>query len=463
MKSLYVRVVLAFLGAAWIGMICSSSITFQLFRSSFNEHLQADMTTLGQEIIRLYGQSASPDLDSFMKQFRFAEGKYVTVYHEDGTVRHYGSIGGESRNAIPEATMKRVLGGQAYSENNGPPPQLFFVGLPAVFDGKRYAIFVEPSFNERDREAKLILNTHLSIGLAIGGVLIFIAARYVVQPLRLMTEATRRIAKGSFDIDWKWKSRKDEVGELARSFSEMASELKQLEEMRQDFVSNVSHEIQSPLTSIAGFSKALRKDTLTEDERSQYFDIIETECERLSRLSDNLLQLASLESEHHPFHMAMFQLDEQLRSVILACEPQWSVKEIEFDLHLPNVKILGDEDQLGQVWMNLIGNAIKFTPAGGRIRIRIRPETERVHVDVSDTGSGISEEDQARIFQRFYKADRSRQRVKGGSGLGLSIASKIVSLHEGSIAVKSAVGKGATFIVTLPSLIGPSTRRSSVS
>lgn len=460
MKSLYVRVVLAFLGAAWIGMLCSSFITFTFFRGSFTSHLESDMRTLGHEIIRLYGQSTSPDIDSFMREFRLDDNRFVTVYREDGSVSYYGSAEGEQRKEIEAEIVKRVLLGQEFVQTD-PPPKLFVVGLPAVFDGKRYAIFIQPFFNEWDHVIRLVANTSLTVGLAIGSILIFIAARYVVQPLRMMTEATRKIAKGSFDIDWKWKNRKDEVGELARSFSEMASELKQIEEMRQNFVSNVSHEIQTPLTSIAGFSKALRKDTLTPEERNRYFDIIETECERLSRLSDDLLQLASLESEHHPFHPKTFLLDEQIRSVILACEPQWSGKGIEFDLNLPHTKIQGDEDQLGQVWINLIGNAIKFTPEGGRIRVRIRLDPERVHVDISDTGIGISEEDQARIFERFYKADRSRQRAAGGSGLGLSIASKIVSLHEGAIAVKSAPDKGTTFTVTLPSVV--SGRRSTAS
>lgn len=452
MKSLYVRVVLAFLGAALIGMLCSKFITFSLFKDSFSDHMESDMRMVGQEIIRLYGQSSSPDLDSFIRHFRLAEKNDISVYTDDGKVAHYGASGGEDRRSIAPDIVKRVLSGQE-SVNSGSPPNEFYVGLPAVFDGKRYAIFVSPAYSERDREARMIIDTQFAIGMAIGSVLIFIAARYVVQPLRMMTEATRRMAKGSFDIDWKWKTRKDEVGELARSFHDMAAELKQIEGMRQDFVSNVSHEIQSPLTSIAGFSKALRKDTLSAEERSRYFDIIETECKRLSRLSDNLLQLASLESNHHPFRPKTFLLDEQLRNVILACEPQWSVKAIEFDLSLPNLRIVGDEDQLGQVWMNLIGNAIKFTPEGGRIRVRIRPDPESVHVEISDTGIGISEEDQARIFDRFYKADRSRQRENGGSGLGLSIASRIVALHEGTIAVKSMPGKGTTFTVTLPSLI----------
>ncbi|WP_430106742.1 sensor histidine kinase [Paenibacillus validus] len=198
----------------------------------------------------------------------------------------------------------------------------------------------------------------------------------------------------------------------------MAEELKQLEQMRRDFVSNVSHEIQSPLTSISGFSKLIRDPGMPANERNQYLDIIETESLRLSRLSENLLKLASLESEHHPFHPVTFDLDEQLRRVVVALEPQWSAKELELELELPRVKITGDPDQLNQVWINLFGNAVKFTPREGRVSIRLEALTDRVKVVIADTGIGIKEEDLEPIFTRFYKADRARQRELGGSGLG---------------------------------------------
>lgn len=295
--------------------------------------------------------------------------------------------------------------------------------------------------------------TALAIELAAGSVFILIGARYLVNPLKLMTRASRRIAKGDFNISLDWRRRRDELGELAASFTEMARELKQLERMRQDFVSNVSHEIQSPLTSIAGFSKVLQQRQMAEEERGEYLRIIETEAQRLSRLSENLLKLASLESEHHPFHPQTYDLDEQLRSVILTMEPIWSAKDLELDLELPPVKAHGDADQLSQVWMNLIGNALKFTPEGGTVRVGLKSGVDKVQVKVRDTGIGISEEDQAHIFERFYKADRSRTSTNGGSGLGLSIVKKIIELHGGTIEVASQPGEGTEFTVTLPHVL----------
>jgi len=277
-----------------------------------------------------------------------------------------------------------------------------------------------------------------------------VAARYIVKPLLGMKAAAERMATGEFDIELKWAKRKDELGRLAQSINGMASQLGQLEAMRQDFVSNVSHEIQSPLTSISGFSDALQRSDLSEEERSRYLTIIRNESERLSRLSDNLLKLASLDSQRHPFEPRVYDLDEQLRKAVVSSEPQWAAKSIEWSLQLPKTKIEADEDQMNQVWVNLIGNAVKFTPEGGRIGIGLSQHSEFVEVVLSDTGVGIPIGERAKVFERFYKADRSHNKRKPGSGLGLAIVKKIVQLHRGEVALKGNPDGGTTVIVTLP-------------
>lgn len=233
----------------------------------------------------------------------------------------------------------------------------------------------------------------------------------------------------------------------------MAVDLKQLERMRQDFVSNVSHEIQSPLTSISGFAKALKDmNTIAEDERIQYLDIILAESGRLSRLSDNLLKLASLDSNHHPLEYATFHLDEQIRQVVVNCEPLWSEKNMNINLDLPQAaEITADKDQLNQVWTNLFGNSIKFTPEGGHIHFQFRTSMDGYTVTLSDSGVGIAPEQLGRVFERFYKTDRSRNR-SGGNGLGLAIVKKICVLHQGDIYIESKVGQGTKVVVHLPAI-----------
>ena len=185
-------------------------------------------------------------------------------------------------------------------------------------------------------------------------------------------DALKRISKGDFNVYLELNSgKRNQFTSLVDHINHMAKQLKQLEEMRQEFISNVSHEIQSPLTSIMGFARALQFDQLSGEERSHYLSIIETESRRLSKLSDNLMKLTSLESKHHPFERHSYRLDQQIRTIILACEPHWTEKELELDVSLEKVVITADEDLMSQVWTNLIHNSIKFTPKLGTIRVHL--------------------------------------------------------------------------------------------
>jgi two-component system, OmpR family, phosphate regulon sensor histidine kinase PhoR len=264
-------------------------------------------------------------------------------------------------------------------------------------------------------------------------------------------EAMGRIAKGDFQVRLNPGAGANAfTSELAKSVNQMAEELNQMEYMRQEFISNVSHEIQSPLTSIRGFARALHDEHLNTEERQHYLGIIETEGMRLSRMTDNMLKLASLEVEHVRIDLKPYRLDKQIRTLILACEPQWTSKTLEMDVALEEVEIVADEDLLSQVWSNLLHNSIKFTPEGGRVCVEVQRLGNWIECRVTDTGIGIPEEAQACIFERFYKADKSRERAREGSGLGLAIARKIVELHRGTIGVVSQPDAGTSMIVSLP-------------
>ncbi len=263
--------------------------------------------------------------------------------------------------------------------------------------------------------------------------------------------AMEQIAKGDFQVRLNPPLRGNVfASELAKSVNQMALELNQMEHLRQEFISNVSHDIQSPLTSIRGFAQALHDEHLSAQDRHHYLTIIETESMRLSKMTDNMLRLASLESEHVKIESTPYRLDKQIRTLILACEPQWTGKTIDMDVALEEVEILADEELLSQVWSNLLHNSIKFTPEGGRVCVEVHRVGSHIECRITDTGMGISEEVQAHVFERFYKADQSRERSNAGSGLGLAIAKKIVELHQGTIGVASQPGAGTTLIVSLP-------------
>jgi signal transduction histidine kinase len=242
----------------------------------------------------------------------------------------------------------------------------------------------------------------------------------------------------------------------------MARELGTMEGQRQEFISNVSHEIQSPLTSIIGFADLLKNPRLSEQQRLHYLSIIETESRRLSRLSDNLLRLSALNSDDSTLERSRFALDEQLRSVIVMLEPQWSARQQTLTMDVEKLEITADRELLEQVWINLLHNALKFTPKGGTIAVRLTHDVDGdgatgagdsrplIICAITDTGDGIAPGDLPHIFERFYRADRARDRALGGNGLGLPLAKRIVELHGGAITVKSDPGKGATFSVYLP-------------
>jgi signal transduction histidine kinase len=270
---------------------------------------------------------------------------------------------------------------------------------------------------------------------------------------RPIIDAMNKIAEGDFTVQLADDIDGDAgiVNELAKSVNTMATELNQMEHMRQEFISNVSHEIQSPITSIRGFAQALQNNHMSAEDRNHYLSIIETESTRISRITENLLKLATLEAESVKFEPKTYSLDRQIRSLVLASEPQWIGKHIDVDVSLDDVTIMADEDLLSQVWINLLSNSIKFTPEGGKINVELRQQGNNVAFKIQDTGIGISEDDQAHVFERFFKADKSRTRANNsGSGLGLSIVQKIVDMHHGTITVESKVSVGTTFKVNLP-------------
>ena len=273
------------------------------------------------------------------------------------------------------------------------------------------------------------------------------------DPFTLMAEAFRKIARGDYDIDLNLQDRHSSFNRLVGGLNEMTDSLRQAEEMRQRFISDMSHEIQSPLTSIRGFARILKEEELDGEKRKGYLEIIEEESLRLSRLSEDLLSMTRLESPDLMLNLTEFRLDRQIREVVLHYEPQWREKNQNVLVDLSEETIRADRDLLVRVWNNLFHNAVKFTPPGGDIRFSLRRRDSFLTVTLNDEGAGVALEDLPFIFDRFHKADKARSRSdrETGSGLGLSIARKIVSAHGGEICAESeGPGRGAVFTVLLP-------------
>lgn len=259
----------------------------------------------------------------------------------------------------------------------------------------------------------------------------------------------KKIRKGNYDVGLQVR-RKDEIGQLADSFSIMVKELEKSEAARQEFVANVSHELQSPLTSMKGFATLLRSETLTKDERAKYLEIMADETARLSTLTKQLLTLASLDQEVDLLKQETFDLKGQWKQLLQMTEWSWREKRLTIDIDLADISYKGDAELLYQAWSNLLVNAIKYTPPEGKITIRLTENETDIIVKVADNGIGIQAADLPEIFTRFYKTDQTRPRVEGSSGLGLSITKKIIDLHHGTITVESELEKGTIFTIRLP-------------
>ena len=238
-----------------------------------------------------------------------------------------------------------------------------------------------------------------------------------------------------------------EMGELMRSFNDMTEALGSTAYLQKDFISSISHEFKTPIASIRGFAKLLQMPGLTEEQKAEYISMIAQESDRLSRLSETLLRLSALEQKTALATLNTFSLDEQLRQVILRLEPTWTPKNIDWQLDLNEVSIQSDQELLNQVWINLLQNAIKFSPNDSEIAVRVFRDGNAI-VEVEDHGCGMTEEAQKRIFDKFYQADKSRKQE--GVGLGLSLVKRIVDMMGGTITVTSQVNVGSTFRVELP-------------
>ncbi|TLM99867.1 PAS domain-containing sensor histidine kinase, partial [bacterium] len=231
------------------------------------------------------------------------------------------------------------------------------------------------------------------------------------------------------------------------------TEIRELERMRTEFVANVSHELRTPLTSIKGFVETLLDGAVEDKLLARHFlDIISEESNRLSRLIDDLLSLSHLEEKDASVNKVPVEMDKVIANIVSMLQPQMKEKNLDLEPviagNLP--VIMADRDMMGQLLINLLDNAIKYTPAGGRINVEAVPAQQGIKVTVRDTGIGIPEESLPRLFERFYRVDKARSREMGGTGLGLAIVKHILELHGGSIEVNSELGRGTVFTFYLP-------------
>ena len=338
----------------------------------------------------------------------------------------------------------------------------YIIGVPIYaradksFVGAVFAATSVESVNEFGRKLFSIFLTASLVVLAVSFLVVGAFAYRLVKPLRQMSAAARSFGAGDFSVRVPVTSQ-DEIGQLAVSFNNMANSLSISEGTRRSFIANVSHELKTPMTTIAGFIDGILDGTIPREEQDKYLQIVSNEVKRLSRLVRSMLDLSRIENGEMSLNPEHFNITRTLVDTLLTFEQQIDEKQLEIR-GLENARpqtVYGDQDLLHQVVYNLIENAVKFTNPGGYIAVQVIDGIDRTAVVIENSGQGIPAEELPRIFERFYKTDRSRSQDKNGMGLGLYIVRTVLKLHGGDISVSSEEGKFCRFEFFIPKLPDP--------
>ena len=287
-------------------------------------------------------------------------------------------------------------------------------------------------------------------GIFITGSLIFlIIADVIVKPIKRLTSATNALAQGNYDVQVNYYG-KDELAALSAGFNSMAKRIDKVQENRQKFNSDISHDFQTPLTSIQGFAKILTAEQVNDEQRRRYANIILEQSQRLSTLSKNMMQLTVLEGDDLKLEKKKYSLIKQLERIVEMQQGFASDQQVDIETDFPkgDIQITADEDRMEQVFINLLNNALKYTLEDGVVTIRVKRNLKDVEIQFEDTGIGMNKEALSHIFDRFYRVDKSRS-IKG-NGLGLSIVKRIIDLHGYKLNVESQEEVGSVFKITIP-------------
>lgn len=277
-----------------------------------------------------------------------------------------------------------------------------------------------------------------AMSLVCGTLIALFLGSVPLRSMNKMTEGLHRLASGDYKAHIEPKGLLcviAPVRDMVESFNATAAELEGTEMLRSDFINNFSHEFKTPIVSIAGFAGLLKQGNLSREEQLEYLDIIESESRRLAQMATNVLNMTKVENQTILTDVTTFNLSEQLRTCVLLLERKWETKNLEMNLELEEHMISGNQELLKHVWVNLLDNAIKFSPKGQTVEISAAEEEGRIAVSICNTGSFIPKEQREAIFRKFYQADRSHNTE--GNGIGLAVVKRVVELHGGTVAVES--------------------------
>lgn len=445
MKSIYSKLIFGFFITIVASFSVAGFVSLRLNDQQIESTVEEDLITTNDYVSKVISNINIENRDDIIDLYARSSEMAITCYSiNDG----YIAYGNKKYNPTPEQMVEMFESTNkelTFKHHN----EVLAYGTKNMINGQEYYIYVQKDTS--GQKSAIANSAILILGCVFltGSIVFLVIADIIVKPLTRLTTAIKELSNGNYNVRVD-NVGQDEISKLNQGFNQMARQLAKQDETRQKFISDISHELQTPLTSIQGFANILKEEDLPKEQRVKYANIILYNSKRLSSLAKNMLQLTLLDREEIELEISNYSLVNQMNRVISTQENQATEKNIEIVFETPKKDIFidGDEQRLEQVWTNIISNAIKYTNEGGLITITMKKSSKDIEVSIEDTGIGMSKEVVSHIFERFYREDKARN--VEGNGLGLAIVKSIVDLHHGKIDILSQVDVGTNFIVKLP-------------
>ena len=444
MKSIYSKLVIGFLLTSLLSFSICCFFTIKSYNRDSDQLALEELEHSSDHIADLIKLIDDKDQDKILADYsETSEMSFIVTC--EGQTKNYGHV--NKKLILKDDELKTL----ATSKDKSLRSEGIISQYAKAFkiDNQTYVITVQKDFSATKDIFMKSYTSAAIIFMMTGSIVFLIVADIIVKPISRLTRVTDELAKGNYKVRVNYEG-KDEISSLYASFNQMAVRLAKQETIRQQFISDVSHEFQTPLTAISGFATILKNENLTDEQRKKYADIILFNSNRLSHLSKNMLQLTLLDGEDTALDKTEFPLIEQLNRVIEMEDNAALSKDIEIEFIHPKKEFIieADESRMEQVWINLLSNAIKYTNEHGVVTVEVRRTPTELQVRFEDTGVGMSQDAISHIFERFYRQDKSR--TIEGNGLGLSIVKRIIDLHHYKIDVESQEDVGSVFTVYIP-------------
>lgn len=444
MKSIYSKLIIGFLLTSLLSFSICCFFTIRSYNRDSDQLALEELEHSSNHIVDLIKLIDDKNQDKILADYSETSEMSFTVTCE-GQTKSYGHV--NKKLILKDDELKTL----ATSKEKSLRSEGIISQYAKAFkiDNQTYVITVQKDFSATKDIFMKSYTSAAIIFMMTGSIVFLIVADIIVKPISRLTKVTDELAKGNYKVRVNYEG-KDEISSLYASFNQMAVRLAKQETIRQQFISDVSHEFQTPLTAISGFATILKNENLTDEQRQKYADIILFNSNRLSHLSKNMLQLTLLDGEDTSLDKSEFPLIEQLNRVIEMEDNAALSKDIEIEFIHPKKEFIieADESRMEQVWINLLSNAIKYTNEHGVVTVEVRRTPTELQVRFEDTGVGMSQDAISHIFERFYRQDKSR--TIEGNGLGLSIVKRIIDLHHYKIDVESQEDVGSVFTVYIP-------------